>query len=88
MECSWSVASSGPDESSQVVLVTGDLDVYRIDNMIKRGCLRFWRVCFRQQCIWCDCSQSSLSNELKDAFNDGCISDKSVLDRVVCLGVS
>ena len=27
MECSWSVASSGPDESSQVVLVTGDLDV-------------------------------------------------------------
>ena len=26
----------------------------------------------------------SLSNELKDAFNDGCISDKSVLDRVVC----
>ena len=27
----------------------------------------------------------SLSNELKDAFNDGCISDKSVLDRVVCV---
>ena len=26
----------------------------------------------------------SLSNELEDAFNDGCISDKSVLDRVVC----
>ena len=26
----------------------------------------------------------SLSNELKDAFNGGCISDKSVLDRVVC----
>ena len=26
----------------------------------------------------------SLSNKLKDAFNDGCISDKSVLDRVVC----
>ena len=26
----------------------------------------------------------SLSNELKDAFNDGCFSDKTVLDRVVC----
>ena len=30
----------------------------------------------------------SLFNEMKDAFNDGCISDKSVLDRVVCWGVS
>ena len=30
------------------------------------GCLRFWRECFCQQCIWCDCSQLNLSNELKD----------------------
>ena len=27
MECAWSVASSGPDESSRVDLVTRDLDV-------------------------------------------------------------
>ena len=82
MECAWSVASSGPDEESRVDLVTRDLDVYRIDNVIKRGCLRFWRSVSVNSAS--GVIARSLSNELKDAFNDGCFSDKTVLDRVVC----
>ena len=50
------------------------------------------QVCREAVSFWRECSVNSasgviarsLSNELKDAFNDGCISDKSVLDRVVC----
>ena len=53
VDCAWTVPALGPDESSRVDLVTRDLDVYRIDNVVKRGCLRFWRECFRQQYIWC-----------------------------------
>ena len=61
--------------------MTRDLVVYRIDNVIKRGCLRFGA---NVPVSASGVIARSLSNELKDAFNDGCISDKSVLDRVVC----
>ena len=34
-DCAWTVAALGPDESSRVGLVTGDLDVYRINAVIE-----------------------------------------------------
>ena len=54
--------------------------MYRIDNVIKRGCLGASVSVNSASCV----IARSLSNDLNDAFNDGCISDKSVLDRVVC----
>ena len=33
MDCVWSVAALGSDESLRVDLVTRDLDVYRIDDV-------------------------------------------------------
>ena len=127
MECAWSVALSGPDDASQVDLVTRVLDVKSAeirerlqDAEVKLARLRqsvppdssskSWFKCRRgarqivDQSLHDLCGREavsgfgasvsvnsasgviarSLSNELKDAFNDGCISDKSVLDRVVC----
>ena len=47
----------------------------------QRGCLRFGaKVLVSASGV----IARNLSNELKDAFSGGCISDKSVLDRVVC----
>ena len=35
MDCAWTVAALGPDESSRVDLVTRDLDVYRINAVVE-----------------------------------------------------
>ena len=35
MDCAWTLAALGPDESSRVDLVTGDLDVYRINAVVE-----------------------------------------------------
>ena len=35
MDCAWTLAALGPDESSRVDLVTRDLDVYRINAVVE-----------------------------------------------------
>ena len=37
MDCAWTVAALGPDESSRVDLVTGDLDVYRVNAVVENS---------------------------------------------------
>ena len=35
VDCAWTVAAFGPDETSRVDLVTRDLDVYRINAVVE-----------------------------------------------------
>ena len=35
VDCAWTVAALGPDESSRVDLVTRDIDVYRINAVVE-----------------------------------------------------
>ena len=49
MDCAWTLAALGPDESSRVDLVTRDLDVYRINAVVRRKSLEFAEIRVRLQ---------------------------------------
>ena len=51
VECAWTLATLGPDESSRVDLVTRDLDVYRVNAVVgtRRKSLEFAEIRVRLQ---------------------------------------
>ena len=68
MDCAWTLAALGPDESSRVDLVTRDLDVYRINAVVRRKSLEFAEIRVRLQDAELVKLRQSVLKSLSEAF--------------------